>query len=298
MAAAGALSGSAGSVETRLGETRLPALYIQKGAPATSADDPDWSRAFAYTFLNLTDDERAELESQLEIYRSRLEASVNPLFEDLEDGAPRDVMTGWTRHHGPLLQAAYSLATPRVSLADGSGVVEERKREACPAGSCLGAWGAEAEDADQRHARFAMWPVAAAMVVRIEDPLERRCARRELRARVPRLLGERRPTQDEGISLVLAGEEDEPVRPDETALVSRVLRLEVAAQMRSAREHGRTAETPTMPSAYEVALDRADLLVVPRLRALASWNDFVRITREAIARCTHAETVFAPLTFP
>jgi hypothetical protein len=242
-----------------VGPTRLPLLCIEAwdAAGRAEAGRPEWRDALALALPNLQSADRARLAAILQDLGTRVEARSNPFAEDLFDGDPKDELVAWAKAHGPLVQAAASLATRSHVVGEGMGVVRLADRCADARGRTV--WPSEdAPDDDlAKKARFETWALSYAMLLRIEDALARACVRRELRALV---------ATGGPLALVVAGDEDQPPTLEELALFDRAL------------------PPPASPARGALAFEvgQTDLLAVPRLAALTELEHFADVVEERV----------------
>jgi hypothetical protein len=236
----------------------------------------DEERAAALVLGGLSPLEVEGLRRALDDLADRLEAQSDPMVEDLEDDDPLAPLARMIRRFLPALTAAEALGSRRRAAADGTLVtaVGMDCREA-PGVRCVPLWKPPVEGTSLHRARFLEWPLAAAVVLGFGDAGTAQTARDALRDRA----------RDDGSRLALALDRDDlSERRDEAldrvrAAAARVLGLVHRSSSRVSPASTRVLELiagapPRGSSVPWLRLDAEEVLVVPRLSALADLDAF------------------------
>jgi hypothetical protein len=258
--------------------------------PPSNDDD----RTAALALGTLTPSELAGLRRVLADLETKLETRANPLVEDLDDGDPATALSLLLRKLLPAITACDAVASRRRASPDGALVaaVAMRCDPIADAGvACAPLWTASAADRATERARFLEWPLAAAAVLglptgdgalRVIGDLRARS--RDRHSRIALVLGERD----------LAGGID-PAVAEVRALAARDLTL----ARRDASVDTRVLELiardpPQGPRRIPwLRLDAEEVLVVPKLGALADLDAFAREVEDEL-REVPAEWVHRP----
>jgi hypothetical protein len=270
-----------------------PVLVVGRGADATEANDAltragvaweppssDDERAAALALGTLAPPELEALRAALDDLETRLQARSNPMVEDLEDGDPLAPLALLLRRFLPALTACDAIASRRRATPEGTMVVAVAMTCEAPDGgaTCLPLWnpspgGRSPEERSVERARFLEWPLATAAVLGFANVAEAGSARANLRA------GSREAASR--IALVL---DEADLRGGEDGGVAEVRRI--ATRVLTLASHDRAVDTTVLeliareppPGSRRVPwlrLDAEEILVVPRLGALANLASFV-----------------------
>jgi hypothetical protein len=229
----------------------------------------------------------------------RLEIQQNPLVADI-DPAPIDQrLADLSSSLLPTLTAAISLASQDLASLDGS--IHVRVTDRCPAGagqSCIGlsAGGARGNVTHDR-ARFLAWAITRAIRLRFAGGGAAESALVVLRAGLCSRAGR--------TALVLS-REDALGRGGTVAAEIRALAGRARAKLQRADPDSATVDLlgtlatspPPLPLVPWIALAENEVLVVPRLGALAEYDGFVRDVRSALSSGALKAEWIAPTATP
>lgn len=252
----------------------IPVLLVEErptGAVVRLETDPPWAAHFA--LRSQSGQGLRALNLETEDLQTRLESAGHPLSLDLEEESLERQLRRSLGRHLPRITAARWLAASPWTTADGQLVVRlaldcvSMKRHE----TCLKLADGR-QDSLARRARFAAWPVAGAAWIQVADePLRHVVELLRIGADDPRST----------IAMVLTGTDLRFGRDARERLFhNRLERLESLLRRRSP-EHARMVaawcrEPPSGATFQGLSLGEAQVLVVPRMGALARLRDFRR----------------------
>jgi hypothetical protein len=285
-----------------------PVLVVRSGAFDASASSPpargvrahdeQEERAMALAGASMSPADRHRILETLDFVRTRIEARLSPLGNDLEDGDPLDELRSVLKPYLPTLTAARELERGSWQSAD----LAVRIAPSCAAAavaageSCISLWDTQdGPPALGRRARFLAWAAARAVVVDLGNR-----ARAEECASALRL---RTRLASSTLALVLLAD-DLAMRPtpDRAEIQEAARRLSLAlASGSSSRDPTEKEELAALADARVamrgsswLTVPTTAVVVVPRLSAIA---DVAGLTKEIEAaagpgaRWIHAPTV-------
>jgi hypothetical protein len=241
----------------------------------SSIEQDGYARAMSLAIASMSLDEEKRIIELVDDATARLEARLLPLGSDLGSGDPLEELRQSLGVYGPRMTAARSFVSPSFRASD----VTVRPAKSCANASpdlgeeCLCAWEEDhARDAQAERARFLAWPIAYAAVLQLQDA----SSAEEFAKRLRRRSGDGRSN----IALVLL--------PNDLALAplpktsrlgdaARRLSRALAANHLPAEPQLKTLVPAALsgPALPWLELPPTDVLVVPRLSALASLHSFV-----------------------
>ncbi len=251
---------------------------LTRAGVAWEPAENDGERAAGLALGTLGPIELEGLRRSLEDLATHLEARANPMVEDLDDSDPMAPLARLMRTFLPTLTACSSVASRRRAAPDGTLVLAIAMQ--CPglartgAGvECLPLWQPQGDDRLVQRARFLEWPFAAAVVLGFDRADDAHAAREALRRRA----------HEEGsrIALVLEDGDLAGRDADRLAAVRAPARRALAIAQRDAKVDARLLELiaheppPGARLLPWLHLDAEEVLVVPKLGALASLDVFV-----------------------
>jgi hypothetical protein len=266
----------------RAAPDRGPFLVLSASDAGGSTDAP--GRGAALALGAMPPRERGDLRDALSDLVERLEIRHNPLVVDLEPAPIDQRLDDLSSSLLPILTAAISLASQDLASPDGS--IRVRVTDRCPdrAGqSCIALSNRGASrNAVHERARFLAWAVTRAVRLRFAS---RPAAEQAISVLRTRLSGNTART-----ALVLSHEDaigrTEAVADEIRALAARA-RAKIERRAGNApmvKLLGTLATAPPAPPLVPwIALGETEVLVVPRMGALADPDGFVREVRAALS---------------
>jgi hypothetical protein len=209
----------------------------------------------ASMILALAPEERARLAELLDNANARWEARANPLLEDLGAGDPDAELVAWLAGAPAAVSVAMAASRATFCAADGYCAAPADARGACPAGF-------SPVTGDDGRARFLAWPFGHALRLRADTAEHARAAADALRVRA------RGRTH---IGLVV-----QSPAADEDDLRARLIRHETLKGVVERRGDGALGG-----ATQRLALDARDVVVIPRLDALAAREELADEVRAA-----------------
>jgi hypothetical protein len=246
----------------------------------TAPPSEDASRAAAALALGaLSPTRQGTLREQLATLVDRLEARRNPWAVDLDSSPIEAPLSELSASLLPMLTAARALALQRVSVPGQTGSVEVAPR--CPKGvvvRCFPVWpNVRDPDRERERARFAVWPLSNALRLRFESA-------KVAEQTASRLRGcERLPHTALVLTAVDLHGRKSAAADDMRALAARartdLVRAGEATEMTDLL--GEIADSSVAgPLLPWLELSDAEVLVVPKLGALAELGAFEREVRQ------------------
>jgi hypothetical protein len=268
---------AAGGLPVEAGAGELPKLEVTSTPPAPAAErarppaGPTRARGTTLVLNSLSEERRRALAESLDRVAAQLEARRNPLYAPLEPDAPRAQLKALLLDVAPAFAAAETLSAGRWTSPEGDLTV--RLVERCAEGAaCFPLTTAAAREKLEERARFLAWPVGHAILLKARDAGDA--------ARLASLLRGMRALEAR-VAMVLAGGDLHRLRPSPalTALersARRALRAGGDHDELMARLLTSVIEAARAPDEVSwLKLPRDVVLIVPRLGALATADDFV-----------------------
>lgn len=208
----------------------------------------------------------------LESLVGRLQARFDPLElgladTDTDSGELKGLLAGILPVYSAALALTAGCWTPQ---SRGMTVRAVRASDCPPPGRCVAAWQPEPGDAQASQARFLAWPVTHALLFRLESAGDAERALESLRERIG---------QSSTIALALDAASQQRQGPSDLPrlqeLSRRVVRLQSGAREKPDPLLEGLASEDATPLLAWLSLGPGDLMVVPRLGALATRARFL-----------------------
>jgi hypothetical protein len=294
-------------------DARIADEALTQAGVAGEPEERDADRTAALALSSLSRRELEGLRRALEELADRLETRSDPMVEDLDESDPMAPFARLLRTFLPTLTACSAIGARRQVAPDGTmvaavamecdaGAVASEARdgaEDAPATmvACIPLWQPAPAERYVRRARFLEWPLAAAVVLGFTDARHARDARDQVRE----------SAHDAGsrVAVVLDGEDLGGARNEAVDAV-RVPAERVVALIRRGRPDHRVPERAHVlellanapPSGAApvpwLRLDPEEVLVVPKLSALADLETFASDVERALPANTRVEWVRRP----
>jgi hypothetical protein len=263
--------------------------FLAIGTPVASSAvvrDSERVATVGIALQSLSEGDLARLDGILARARERAYAHANPLYVELEDDRPDDLARearSLLESNAPILTAAQAIGRTRFELSDGFSVALVSDCRASAPTDCVPLWGAPSERLLERRMRFAAWPLAFAGVLATRgvanDPAS------ALRPLIHR--------RDGTVALVLTLAPARDGSGARAAIRQRMRRILPRLEHDHVDTRWARAVATTEPSTNldHVGIQADEILVVPRLGALARLRAFEREISTELGRLRLADRV-------